>query len=80
MSVLTEVLKLFKYDPVADADSTFNLGQCLNDNWDNLTAALLEVLPSHVAYEYLYRYLLVREVHGMVIDTLQSHTISEFAF
>lgn len=49
-------------------------------NLDSLTAALLEVLPSHVTYEYLYRYLLVREVHGMVIDTLQSHTISEFAF
>ena len=49
-------------------------------NLDSLTAALLEVLPSHVTYEYLYRYLLVREVHGMVISTLQTHTIDEFAF
>ena len=49
-------------------------------NLDSLTAALLDVLPSHVTYEYLYRYLLVREVHGMVIDTLQTHTIDEFAF
>lgn len=58
----------------------FNGDYGIPSNLDSLTAALLEVLPSHVTYEYLYRYLLVREVHGMVIDTLQSHTISEFAF
>ena len=58
----------------------FNGDYGIPSNLESLTAALLEVLPSHVTYEYLYRYLLVREVHGMVIDTLQSHTISEFAF
>ena len=45
-----------------------------------LKAAVQEVIPAHLAVKYLYRYLLVREVDGMVIDTLQSHTISEFAF
>lgn len=45
-----------------------------------LKAAVQEVIPAHLAVAYLYRYLLVREVHGMVIDTLQSHTIDEFAF
>ena len=45
-----------------------------------LKDAVQEVIPAHLAVKYLYRYLLVREVHGMVIDTLQSHTISEFAF
>ena len=45
-----------------------------------LQSAVQEVIPAHLAVAYLYRYLLVREVHGMVIDTLQSHTISEFAF
>lgn len=45
-----------------------------------LKTAVQEVIPAHLAVAYLYRYLLVREVHGMVIDTLQSHTISEFAF
>ena len=45
-----------------------------------LQSAVQEVIPAHLAVKYLYRYLLVREVHGMVIDTLQSHTISEFAF
>lgn len=49
-------------------------------NLASLTAALLEVLPSHVVYEYLYRYLLVREVHGMTINELQSHTLHDFAF
>ena len=49
-------------------------------NLASLTDALLEVLPSHVVYEYLYRYLLVREVHGMTINELQSHTLHDFAF
>ena len=49
-------------------------------NLASLTDALLEVLPSHVGYEYLYRYLLVREVHGMTIDELQGHLIRDFAF
>ena len=49
-------------------------------NLASLTGALLEVLPSHVVYEYLYRYLLVREVHGMTINELQSHTLHDFAF
>lgn len=49
-------------------------------NLESLTDALLEVLPSHVVYEYLYRYLLVREVHGMTINELQSHTLHDFAF
>lgn len=49
-------------------------------NLESLTGALLEVLPSHVVYEYLYRYLLVREVHGMTINELQSHTLHDFAF
>lgn len=58
----------------------FNGDYGIPSNLESLTAALLEVLPSHVTYEYLYRYLLVREVHGMVISTLQTHTIDEFAF
>ena len=38
MSVLTEVLKLFKYDPATDGGMTFNLRQALNDNWDKIDA------------------------------------------
>lgn len=73
-SVVTELPRQHK------VQIQFNGDYGIPANLESLTAALLEVLPSHVTYEYLYRYLLVREVHGMVIDTLQSHTISEFAF
>ena len=73
-SVVTELPRQHK------VQIQFNGDYGIPSNLDSLTAALLEVLPSHVTYEYLYRYLLVREVHGMVIDTLQTHTIDEFAF
>lgn len=45
-----------------------------------LQSAVLEVIPAHLAVQYLYRYLLVREVHGMTINDLQSHTLHDFAF
>lgn len=73
-SVVTELPRQHK------VQIRFNGDYGIPSNLESLTAALLEVLPSHVTYEYLYRYLLVREVHGMVIDTLQTHTIDEFAF
>ncbi len=38
MSLLTSFLKLFKYDPIVDKDSTFNITQALNDNWDKIDA------------------------------------------
>lgn len=36
MSATTENLNLFKYNPIQDAKSTFNLQQCLDDNWDKI--------------------------------------------
>ena len=45
-----------------------------------LQAAVLEVIPAHLAVQYVYCYLLVREVHGMTIDELQGHLIRDFAF
>lgn len=36
LSLLTNFLKLFKYDPVEDKDKTFNITQALNDNWDKI--------------------------------------------
>lgn len=38
MSIITDFLKLFKYDPETDGASTFNIKQCLNDNWDKIDA------------------------------------------
>lgn len=36
MPINTERLDLFKYDVVADANSTFNITNALNDNWDKI--------------------------------------------
>ena len=36
MPTNTTNLNLFKYDTVADKNSTFNITQALNDNWDKL--------------------------------------------
>ena len=36
MSSKTENLELFKYDPVADKDQTFNIELALNQNWDKV--------------------------------------------
>lgn len=36
MSLKTQILGLFKYDPDKDGASTFNVKQALNDNWDKL--------------------------------------------
>lgn len=36
MPINTERLDLFKYDVVADANSTFNITKALNDNWDKI--------------------------------------------
>lgn len=46
MSVLTSVLKLFKYDPVADKKSTYNITQALNNNWDKIDAAMAAARPA----------------------------------
>lgn len=45
-----------------------------------LQQAVREVIPAHLGMAYLYRYLLVREVHGMEIDELQRHPMRDFAF
>lgn len=50
MSTTTDVLSLFKYDPVADADSTFNITQAINNNWDKLDAAILLAIAAAGAY------------------------------
>lgn len=38
MSLLTEILSLFKYDPAADGAQTFNIEKALNENWDRIDA------------------------------------------
>ena len=38
MSVLSNFLKLFKYDKEEDANNTFNIETALNENWDKVDA------------------------------------------
>lgn len=45
-----------------------------------LQDAIEHTIPCHLATEYLYRYLLVREVDGMTLDELQGRTMHDFAF
>lgn len=45
-----------------------------------LQEAVDRTIPCHLAVNYLYRYLLVREVDGMTLDELQGHTMHDFAF
>ena len=45
-----------------------------------LQEAVDRTIPCQLAVSYLYRYLLVREVDGMMLDELQGHTMHDFAF
>lgn len=38
MANYTRILNLLKKDPIADAQTTFNIQQMLNDNWDKIDA------------------------------------------
>ena len=50
-------------------------------NIDDLSAALDEICPAHLVYRYLYRYLLIREIHGvMTLEELERQTLDKFAF
>ena len=44
MAEYTPNLNLFKKDPVADKDTTFNIQTMLNDNWDKLDSAVKAAL------------------------------------
>ena len=45
-----------------------------------LQDAIEHTIPCHLETEYLYRYLLVREVGAMTVAELQGHTMHDFAF
>ena len=43
MSLYTNFLKLFKYNPLTDQDDPFNIEKALNDNWDKIDNKVNEV-------------------------------------
>ena len=51
MSVLTDILKLFKYDTKADKKQTFNIDRALNENFDKIDNFAKSELASGVYYE-----------------------------
>ena len=51
MSVLTDILKLFKYDTEADKKQTFNIDKALNENFDKIDDFAKNELAEGVYYE-----------------------------
>lgn len=45
-----------------------------------LQEAVDRTIPCHLAVQFLWRWLLVREVSAMTVDELQMHRIGDFAF
>ncbi|MNJ78365.1 hypothetical protein D3C77_761030 [compost metagenome] len=49
-------------------------------NLDDLKAVIEEVKPAHMKVEYEFSYLLIRDVHGvMMIDQMQQTPLNKFA-
>lgn len=67
-SVVTEVPRQHK------VQIQFNGDYGVPSNMASLTAALLEVLPSHVAYEYLYKFHLWGEYKTQTWGSLKTRT------
>lgn len=51
MSILTEVLKLFCYDPETDGANTFNIPKALNENWEKIDQLVLLAVAAAAAYD-----------------------------
>lgn len=48
---------------------------------DALVAAVQLVIPAHLALEYIFKYLLIRDIHEvMTISTLETQPLGNFAF
>ncbi|MDF2612771.1 MAG: hypothetical protein K0S71_557 [Clostridia bacterium] len=58
---------------------TFNSEKGVPSDLDSLDAAIDEVKPAHLGVIYHFLYLLIRDVHGMKINTLQGIKLNAFA-
>lgn len=48
---------------------------------DGLKASISTIVPAHLAIGYIFRYLLIEEVHGvMTLEEMESTTLDKFAF
>ena len=49
-------------------------------NMADLTAALREVMPAHLGWDYRYMYLLIRDIHGIkTLAEMEALTLDKFA-
>jgi len=49
-------------------------------NMDDLTAALREIMPAHLGWDYRYMYLLIRDIHGVkTLAEMEGLTLDKFA-
>ena len=51
MSKLTDILKLFCYDPETDGANTFNIPKALNENWEKIDQLVLLAVAAAAAYD-----------------------------
>ena len=51
MSKLTEIMKLFCYDPETDGANTFNIPKALNENWEKIDQLVLLAVAAAAAYD-----------------------------
>lgn len=71
MSLLTSFLQLFKYDPVADKDQTFNIETAMNENWEKIDQKTKEIndsVSTHLA-ENVSKVVLVTEPYNQTTKT-----------
>ena len=61
-------------------DISFNGIYGVPEKLDWLESAIDEVKPAHLDIAYRFMYLLVKHVHGMQINELQTKQIKQFAF
>lgn len=48
---------------------------------EGLKAAISTIIPAHLAIGYIFRYLLIEEVHGvMTLEEMENTTLDKFAF
>ena len=59
---------------------TFNGAYGVPDDLATLISAIGEIKPAHLAMSYVFKFLLIKEIHNvMTLTTLETHQLKEFA-
>lgn len=58
----------------------FNSNYGVPSNLEDVERALREIIPAHLIVEFLFSYLLIRDIHGvMTLTELETQTLDKFA-